>query len=117
MNLITLEIAVVILAVAVLLGDLWTPVPHKRKLGCAAAAGLILIFIYSFLAAPAPGLSFNNMFVMDGLVAYRGTKWLWAVDFPPDAELIIKGKTYYAVTKTDGDIYVRKVDIARMKKH
>ena len=70
MNLITLEIAVVILALAVLLGDLWTPAPHKRTLGYAAAFGLILIFIYSFLATPAPGLAFNNMFVMDGLALF-----------------------------------------------
>lgn len=59
----------------------------------------------------------SKMVVMDSLIAYRGTKWLWWVDFPPDAELIIKGKTYYAVTRTDGGIYVRKVHISQLKKH
>ncbi len=67
MNLITLEIAVVILALAVLLGDLWTPVAHKRSLGYAAAGGLIIIFSYSFFAAPAFGSGFNDMLVVDGL--------------------------------------------------
>ena len=70
MNLIILEIAVVILAIAVLLGDLWTPAAQKRKLGYAAAGGLILIFIYSFLSAPAPGSAFNNMLVVDGLALF-----------------------------------------------
>src|SRR5215213_5857358 len=70
MNLITLEIAVVILAVAILLGDLWTPPAQKRLLGYAAAFGLILIFIYSFFAPPASGLGFNNMLVVDGLALF-----------------------------------------------
>ncbi|MEO7299363.1 MAG: NADH-quinone oxidoreductase subunit N [Verrucomicrobiota bacterium] len=70
MNLITLEIAVVILAIAILLGDLWTPAPQKRQLGYAAAFGLILIFIFSFLAPPPSGLAFNNMFVIDGLALF-----------------------------------------------
>lgn len=70
MNFITLEIAVVILAVAVLLGDLWTPLAQKKNLGYAAAAGLILIFIYSFFAPPAPGLGFNNMLVIDPLAIF-----------------------------------------------
>ncbi|MEO5802057.1 MAG: proton-conducting transporter membrane subunit, partial [Verrucomicrobiota bacterium] len=70
MNFITLEIAVVILAVAILLGDLGTPPAQKRQLGYAAAFGLILIFIFSFLAPPVPGLGFNNMFVIDGLALF-----------------------------------------------
>ena len=70
MNLITLEIAVVLLALAVLLGDLWTPARHKRKLGYAAAFGLILILIYSFVAKMEPDLAFNNMFVLDGLALF-----------------------------------------------
>ena len=70
MNLITLEIAVVILAVAILLGDLWTPTAQKRKLGYAAAFGLVLIFIFSFFAPPAPNLGFNNMIVVDDLALF-----------------------------------------------
>ncbi len=70
MNLITLEIAVVILAIAVLLGDLWTPTAQKRNLGCAAAGGLILIFIYSFFAPPPFDLAFNKMLVVDPLALF-----------------------------------------------
>jgi NADH-quinone oxidoreductase subunit N len=70
MNLITLEIAVVILAVAVLLGDLWTPAPQKKKLGCAAAFGLIVIFIFSFLGKTDSGLAFNNMLAVDDLALF-----------------------------------------------
>lgn len=81
MNLITLEIAVVILALAVLLGDLWTPAPHKRKLGYAAASGLILILMYSFLAKTETGLAFNNMFVMDDLALFFKRLFLVAAIF------------------------------------
>ncbi len=70
MNLIILEIAVVILAIAVLLGDLWTPADQKRKLGYAAAFGLILILGYSFFGKVESGLAFNNMFVADGLALF-----------------------------------------------
>lgn len=70
MNLITLEIAVVILAVAILLGDLWTHAPQKRNLGYAAAFGLILIFIFSFLGKAETGLAFNNMLVVDDLALF-----------------------------------------------
>lgn len=89
MNLITLEIAVVILAIAVLLGDLWTPPAQKKKLGYAAAFGLVLILGWNLFLDPftrisipwgitnphsqevAQGmLSFNNMFVMDGLALF-----------------------------------------------
>src|SRR3954471_18948032 len=70
MNLITLEIAVVILAIAILLGDLWTPTAQKKKLGYAAAFGLILIFIYSFVGKAESGLAFNNMLAVDDLAIF-----------------------------------------------
>ncbi|MBA4146730.1 MAG: NADH-quinone oxidoreductase subunit N [Verrucomicrobia bacterium] len=79
-SLISLEIAVVILALGVLLGDLWTPAQHKRKLGYAAAAGLLLIFIFSIFARkelfPSGGTeiladyAFGKMFVVDGLATF-----------------------------------------------
>ncbi len=79
-SLISLEMAVVILALGVLLGDLWTPVEHKRKLGYAAALGLILIFIFSIVARqqlfPSGGTeklsddAFGQMFVVDGLATF-----------------------------------------------
>lgn len=53
----------------------------------------------------------------DGLIAYRGTKRVWTAYFPPDAELIVKGKYLYAVTKTDAGIYVRKMRVSQLKKH
>ena len=81
MNLITLEIAVAILALAILLGDLWTPAPQKRKLGCAAAFGLIVIFVFSFFARPESGLAFNNMFVMDDLAVFFKRLFLLAAIF------------------------------------
>src|SRR5687768_6975569 len=79
-SLISLELAVVILALGVLLGDLWTPVQHKRKLGYAAAAGLFLILVFSFVARqqlfPSSGTerladyAFGQMFVVDGLSTF-----------------------------------------------
>jgi NADH-quinone oxidoreductase subunit N len=70
MNLITLEIAVVILALAVLLGDLWTPGSQKKNLGYAAACGLIIIFVFSFLGKTESGIAFNNMFAVDELALF-----------------------------------------------
>jgi hypothetical protein len=46
----------------------------------------------------------------DGLTAWRGTKKLWHRDFPPDANLLVKGSTIYAVTKTRTSLYIRKID-------
>jgi len=79
-SLISLELAVVILALGVLLGDLWTPAQHKRKLGYAAAAGLLLILLFSISARqkflPAGGgeavadFAFGKMFVVDGLATF-----------------------------------------------
>ena len=54
----SLEIAVVILALGVLLGDLWTPVAQKRLLGYVAAAGVALILVFSFFTQG--GLTIGN---------------------------------------------------------
>jgi NADH-quinone oxidoreductase subunit N len=48
---ISLEIAVVISGLALLMLDLWTPAEHKRGLGYAAVAALALILAFSFSAA------------------------------------------------------------------
>ena len=45
----------------------------------------------------------------DGITAWRGTQALWSIDFPPDAELVVRGDKIYAVTKTDKSIYVREI--------
>ena len=47
----------------------------------------------------------------DGITAWRGTKQLWHRDFPPDAELLVKGNKIYAVTKTRTNIYIREISV------
>ncbi len=59
----------------------------------------------------------RRFFDRDGVIAYRGTKRLWAADWPPDAELVVGGDNIYAVTKTDAGIYVRKIRLSRLKKY
>ncbi len=67
-----LEIAVVILGVALLLIDLWTPPTHKPRLGYLAVAGLGLIFASSFfLSSPEiPQTAFSGMFIHDRLALF-----------------------------------------------
>jgi len=50
-----------------------------------------------------------DMIEPDFIVAWRGTEVLWSSEFPPDAELMVKGDKIYAVTKTDKSIYVREI--------
>jgi hypothetical protein len=45
----------------------------------------------------------------DGVAAWRGTKMLWRVAVPPDAELQVVGSRIYAVTKTRSRILVREI--------
>lgn len=75
-SLLTLEILVALLALAVLLGDLWLPESARRALGWIAAAGTGIIFLLGFrdVAEPvyafsAPGSRFG-MFVHDGLSVF-----------------------------------------------
>ena len=70
LSLMSLEIAIVALGIAVLMADLWLPVKHRRTLGYAAAAVLGLLLLASF----GHGCVFNpsgstacGMFVADGL--------------------------------------------------
>lgn len=71
-SLITLEIAVVLLGLAVLMADLWLPVvEHKRKLGLFAAAGLGLVFLGTFhFKATDIEYAFNQMYVMDAMALF-----------------------------------------------
>jgi NADH-quinone oxidoreductase subunit N len=68
------EWLVLLLAVGVLLADLWTPVSQKRNLGYLAAFGLAAIFIYSLLSVRVPAFdaqfAFNKMFALDGLALF-----------------------------------------------
>lgn len=56
-------------------------------------------------------------YMSDSVIACRGTKRLWAVDWPPDAELTVKGSALYAVTRTDKSIYVRTLHPSQLKKY
>jgi hypothetical protein len=45
----------------------------------------------------------------DGITCWRGTRILWHLDFPPDAELVVNGKRILAVTKSKKAIYVNEI--------
>jgi hypothetical protein len=45
----------------------------------------------------------------DGITCWRGTKIVWQLDFPPDAELVVSGKRILAVTKSKKAIYVQEI--------
>ncbi len=69
----SLEIAVVVLGLVLLLADLWTPVQHKRKLGYIAAGILTLFLIGTFTShcsCALRGTGFGGMFVQDGLSVF-----------------------------------------------
>jgi NADH-quinone oxidoreductase subunit N len=71
LHLISLEIAVLVAALGVLLLDLWTPPERKRSLGHVAAFALALILVYSFSFNDAVSQSgFNSSFLQDGLSLY-----------------------------------------------
>ncbi|MDB6029370.1 MAG: NADH-quinone oxidoreductase subunit [Verrucomicrobiales bacterium] len=74
MNLMILELAVVVLGLGILLGDLWTAAHQKHLLGYAAAALLGVILLASFFGleqvGSGPAYAFNNMLVLDGLAVF-----------------------------------------------
>ena len=45
----------------------------------------------------------------DGITCWRRTKALWHLDFPPDAEPVVRGKRILAVTKSKKAIYVKEI--------
>jgi NADH-quinone oxidoreductase subunit N len=68
LHLIIPEMAVVGLALAILLADLWTPAAFKPRLGWVAAAGLAIILAASFSGQTAGGsVSFGGLFIDDAL--------------------------------------------------
>lgn len=69
---ISLELAVVILTLGILLIDLWTPAVHKPKLGYLAALGVLGIFAYTFCPSVSGGdyVAFGGMYVQDGLALF-----------------------------------------------
>lgn len=67
-QLISLEIATVLLGLGILLADLWIAPAKRRMLGFIAAAGVAVIFAASFSPAfPDFGTAFGKMYVFDGL--------------------------------------------------
>lgn len=76
MNLLLLshEWLVLVLGLGLLLADLWTPAGAKRTLGYAAAAGLAIVLIFSFLsvnlADGSPRYAFENSYVLDPLAVF-----------------------------------------------
>lgn len=70
----SLEIAVAVLGLVVLLLDLWTPADQKRALGFGAAAALALVLALSFtedFAVKKPvELAFGGAYVFDGLALF-----------------------------------------------
>jgi NADH-quinone oxidoreductase subunit N len=72
LSLLTLEIAVIGLALAILLIDLWTPHALKPRLGYVALTGLLVILAASFLGAGGGSATtgFHGMFVQDGLALF-----------------------------------------------
>lgn len=49
----------------------------------------------------------------DGATAWRGTRMLWHVETPPDAELQVVGSKVYAVTKTRDRILVKEIKVPK----
>lgn len=74
LSLMSLEIAVVLLGILVLMADLWLPVARKRLLGYAAAAALVMLFLNSFTSHCSCALigeqAFGGMFVQDALSVF-----------------------------------------------
>jgi NADH-quinone oxidoreductase subunit N len=74
LSLMSLEISVVALGLAILLADLWLPPARKRAIGYAAAAALGLLFLNSFTGHCSCALldqsAFGGMFVQDALSVF-----------------------------------------------
>lgn len=71
LQLMFIETAVVVLGLALLLIDLWTPARQKRWLGYGAALGLALLFCYSFkLNGSTTQFAFNHTYVVDALALF-----------------------------------------------
>lgn len=70
-SVIGLEAAVVALGLGILLADLWIPsIEQKRKLGWAAAIGLLLILVWSFRFDASTQPAFGGMYVLDDLALF-----------------------------------------------
>src|SRR5689334_13723831 len=69
-SLISHELLIAALALAILLVDLWLPPVARRKLGYLAAFGVVLILLYSFVSfgvMTEPKYAFGQMYALDQL--------------------------------------------------
>jgi NADH-quinone oxidoreductase subunit N len=89
-SLLSLEILVILLGVALLVVDWFMPVAHKRWLGIAAALALLVFCGLSFLQpAASPQYAFGHSYVLDDLALFFKRFFLlagvlvllWAVEF------------------------------------
>src|SRR5215471_10603819 len=73
-SLLSHEWLVIGLGLTILLVDLWLPSHSKRKLGYAAAAGVLVVLIYSFaafgLAPEQVQFAFGDMYALDRLALF-----------------------------------------------
>jgi len=70
-SLMSVEIAVVLLGLGILLADLWVPAGSKARLGYVAAAGLAVILLGSFFFDVAEArTAFGGLYVLDGLALF-----------------------------------------------
>src|SRR3954466_1586282 len=71
LSLMSLEIAVVLLGLGVLLLDLWIAPEHKRKLGYLAALALLLLLFCSMdMKSSEPQFAANNAYVLDAMALF-----------------------------------------------
>jgi PQQ-like domain len=54
--------------------------------------------------------------MQDNVTAWRGTRRLWSVEVPPDAELQVVGQKIYAVTRTKDRILVKEIKVPKDKR-
>lgn len=65
-----LEISVLVLGIALLLLDLWTPPARKRFLGYGAAVALVVVLACSFKVTGETGFAFGHAYAFDGLALF-----------------------------------------------
>jgi len=83
LSLMSLEITVVLLGLAVLLADLWLPAERRRALGYAAAAivGILLLNTFDSHSGSVFGSAAGGMFVQDALSVFFKRLFLLATVF------------------------------------
>lgn len=81
-TLMSLEIVVVLLGLAFLMVDLWTPSQHKQKLGYVAAFALLVVLGFTFrIDVTETQYAAGNMYVLDAFALYFKRFFLVAAIF------------------------------------